>query len=247
MFDSTNYNTFNDDFLQISRNALERDLPGITYNPETWGTQEEVQEDAKTRLDFLNEVQQYDGLSTQQSTLMPDYEGEFNRWMQQQSQVEPEQGEPQVTSVQAPSVSSTNYHNSTKQQKRQAYIQFFITKGLTREQAAGIVGNLEQESGLKHNAVGDNGQSYGLAQFHKERRDALFTKYGNNPTDIQQLEFIWEELNSTESEALRALRAARTIEAATDAICDRYERPSAQYANKRKRIDYARRAYDNQA
>ena len=171
----------------------------------------------------------------------------FNDWMRQleQQQIAERQQQESETPLQEQPQLELSYSDKPLKEKRQAYIQFFVNKGLTRAQAAGIVGNLEQESGLKHNAVGDNGTSYGLAQFHNERRDALFQKYGNNPTDMQQLEFIWQELNSTEKSALQALKVARTIEDATEAICKKYERPKAEYANLNKRKQYAQRAYDN--
>ena len=48
-------------------------------------------------------------------------------------------------------------------------VKFFISKGWTKEQAAGIVGNLQAESGkdLKTNAVGDGGRAIGAFQLHK--------------------------------------------------------------------------------
>jgi hypothetical protein len=43
-------------------------------------------------------------------------------------------------------------------------IKYFTDQGLTREQAAGIVGNLHAESGLNTTALGDSKTSFGLAQ-----------------------------------------------------------------------------------
>src|SRR5581483_10908211 len=71
--------------------------------------------------------------------------------------------------------------------------QFFVGKGYTPEQAAGIVGNLVHESGMNPSAVGDAGTSGGLAQFHNERLTALkayAASAGKPATDFQtQLEF----------------------------------------------------------
>src|SRR5581483_5886204 len=76
---------------------------------------------------------------------------------------------------------------------------FFTGRGYTKEQAAGIVGNLVHESGLDPNAIGDRGTSIGLAQFHNERADALkafAASKGKSPNDFQtQLEFIDQELH----------------------------------------------------
>ena len=55
-------------------------------------------------------------------------------------------------------------------------VDFFRSKGWSPEQAAGIVGNLQTESGLKTNALGDNNQAYGIAQWHPDRQ-ANFKKW----------------------------------------------------------------------
>lgn len=106
--------------------------------------------------------------------------------------------------------------------------QFFMSKGYTPEQAAGIVGNLIHESGMDPNAVGDNGTSLGIAQFHKERRAALeaFAKERGKPaSDFQtQLEFVEHELQTTEGKTRAKLLAAKTPEQAAHAFID-YERP----------------------
>lgn len=41
---------------------------------------------------------------------------------------------------------------------------YFINKGLTKEQAAGILGNLHAESGLDAGIHGDGRTSFGIAQ-----------------------------------------------------------------------------------
>ena len=86
---------------------------------------------------------------------------------------------------------------------------FFIAKGLTPEQAAGIVANLNQESGFDPSAVGDNGTAFGIAQLRNNpntsRQDAQrydnmvsWTKEnGYDPTSFRgQLEFVWHEMTS---------------------------------------------------
>ncbi len=55
----------------------------------------------------------------------------------------------------------------------QQTIDFFMSKGLTRAQAAGIAGNLVFESGFNPNAVGDGGTSFGIAQWHSGRGAAM--------------------------------------------------------------------------
>jgi hypothetical protein len=108
-------------------------------------------------------------------------------------------------------------------------INYFTQNGWTREQAAGIVGNLQAESGpnMKTDSIGDGGKAYGIAQWHPDRQ-AVFKKVYNK--DIreagfkEQLAYVNWELNNTEIAAGRALRAAKTAEEAADLINRLYER-----------------------
>lgn len=119
-------------------------------------------------------------------------------------------------------------------------VNFFMNKGLTKNQAKGIYGNIMQESGGKHNIVSRDGHnSYGLAQWTGTRKARLFSKYGTNPTVNQQLEYLWDELNSTEKSALNALRNTTTVEDATKVFMQKFERPANQAANFKNRLKHA--------
>lgn len=119
-------------------------------------------------------------------------------------------------------------------------VNFFMNKGLTKNQAKGIYGNIMQESGGKHNLVSRDGHnSYGLAQWTDIRKARLFSKYGTNPTVNQQLEYLWSELNSTEKDALNALRNTSTVEDATKVFMQKFERPANWAANFKSRLKHA--------
>lgn len=119
-------------------------------------------------------------------------------------------------------------------------VNFFMNKGLTKNQAKGIYGNIMQESGGKHNIVSRDGHnSYGLAQWTGTRKARLFSKYGTNPTVNQQLEYLWSELNSTEKGALNALRNTSTVEDATKVFMQKFERPTNWAANFKNRLKHA--------
>ena len=119
-------------------------------------------------------------------------------------------------------------------------VNFFMNKGLTKNQAKGIYGNIMQESGGKHNIVSRDGHnSYGLAQWTGTRKARLFSKYGTNPTINQQLEYLWDELNSTEKSALNALRNTTTVEDATKVFMQKFERPANWAANFKNRLKHA--------
>lgn len=119
-------------------------------------------------------------------------------------------------------------------------VNFFMNKGLTKNQAKGIYGNIMQESGGKHNIVSRDGHnSYGLVQWTGTRKARLFSKYGTNPTVNQQLEYLWDELNSTEKNALNALRNTTTVEDATKVFMQKFERPANWAANFKNRLKHA--------
>lgn len=111
--------------------------------------------------------------------------------------------------------------------KKKAY-EFFIGKGLKPHQAAGIVGNLIQESNLKTSIRGDGGKALGIAQWHPDRQkglESLAKRLGTNKFDINtQLEYVWEELNTTEKRALDKLLQSKNVDQATSIFCQYYER-----------------------
>src|SRR6478609_2670597 len=82
---------------------------------------------------------------------------------------------------------------------------FFIGKGLTNFQAAGIVGNLDQESGVNPSSVQAGGPGRGIAQWSVGGRWdstaggnnvlAYAASQGKSATSLSlQLDFIWLEL-----------------------------------------------------
>ena len=100
---------------------------------------------------------------------------------------------------------------------------YFMNKGLSQHQAAGLVGNLMRESGMSPTAVNSSSGAYGLAQWLGSRKKALFNKYGNNPTLNQQLDFVWNELNSTHKKGLKALKSSKSAEEAARNAMGYYE------------------------
>lgn len=105
-------------------------------------------------------------------------------------------------------------------------MEFFQSKGLSPYHAAGIVGNLLGESKLNHQAINPTSKAFGIAQWLGDRKKKLFKKYGENPTFDQQLEFVWEELNSSEKSAFNKLLQTKSVEEATNSFMKHFERPS---------------------
>lgn len=124
--------------------------------------------------------------------------------------------------------------------------------GLTDAEAAGMTGNIAQESGFDAGAVSNDG--YGtraLIQWDGDRY-ARFEKWcddnGRDPSDWRaQVDYSVEEMKTTEPDALRRMRERGddlTPEEAARIIREDYERPDPAQANDAHRMDVARRVYD---
>ncbi|HVJ22041.1 MAG TPA: phage tail tip lysozyme, partial [Polyangiaceae bacterium] len=135
---------------------------------------------------------------------------------------------------------------------------YYVGKGLTNFQAAGVVGNLEQESGLDPTIEQyGGGPGRGLAQWSTGGR--WDTAEGDNVLDFAaqqgqsatslglQLDFIWYELTTFPNYGLAELQASTTLDEATQVFEDMYE--GCVYANfpvcnLPQRISYAQGVLD---
>jgi hypothetical protein len=110
---------------------------------------------------------------------------------------------------------------------------FFVAKGLTEIQAAGVVGNLMQESSVRPTAVQyGGGPGRGIAQWSVGGRwnsgaNSLVSFAASRGADrwaLQtQLDFIWHELATIGGYGLSDLRAATTLTTAVRVFQDKYE------------------------
>lgn len=114
-------------------------------------------------------------------------------------------------------------------------------RGVPRHVAAGIVGNLQQESGsgdmLNPNALNAKEGAYGIAQWRFDRRAGLerfAAGQGKSASDgYVQLDYILHEMDTTETSAGSAVRSAGTVEEAA-ALFDRlYERSAGAHLDRR--------------
>ncbi len=127
-------------------------------------------------------------------------------------------------SVITPSVISSNEKTA---------FDYFVGKGLTKKQAAGIVGNLDQESGMDPTIKQyGGGPGRGIAQWSVGGRwdtsSINEVDYTNNTLGVSrysldgQLKFIWKEFTS-EGYGFTALKATTTIDSATTTFESKYE------------------------
>ena len=112
---------------------------------------------------------------------------------------------------------------------RQA-MNYFVGQGWTAAQAAGIVANLQAESGLQPDATGDGGLAYGLAQWHPDRQANFQSSIGwgiRGSSFADQLRFVQFELTTGgEAGAGNLLRGAAGAYDAGATISRNYERPA---------------------
>lgn len=124
-----------------------------------------------------------------------------------------------------------------REDRKKAAMQYFMRMGWTKEQAAGIVANLDRESGLDPRAVnpnetdskGNKFSSYGIAQWNRERLDLFKRKFGKHVKDAsfeEQLAFVQYELENTHHRARKALKSSDSVASSTEAITRHYEVPA---------------------
>jgi hypothetical protein len=118
--------------------------------------------------------------------------------------------------------------------EKSAY-EFFVKKGLKPFQAAGIVGNLEQESNVEPTAIEyGGGPGRGIAQWstggrwnasHDDNVVWYASREGQNEWSLNlQLEFVWYELTTFSTYGLTRLRDSTNVSGATIAFEDYFER-----------------------
>jgi hypothetical protein len=128
----------------------------------------------------------------------------------------------------------TSMSEAALSSSEQTAFNFFVSKGLTKIQAAGVVGNLMQESSMNPAAVEfGGGPGRGIAQWSVGGRwdtssNDNATWYANahgisRGSLTTQLNFIWYELTTFSGYGLASLRAATTITSAVTAFQNKYE------------------------
>lgn len=123
---------------------------------------------------------------------------------------------------------------------RATAMRFLLDKGLTRQQAAGVVGSLMQESGLRPGAKNPSSGALGIGQWLGGRKTNLLA---NGNSGLRgQLDFLWSELQGPENAALKRLKGAHSVADAVNAFTWGFERPGKAEANIPNRVNQARAA-----
>lgn len=103
---------------------------------------------------------------------------------------------------------------------------FLQSRGLTADQARGVVAGAWAESRLDPFAVNPSSGAFGIGQWLGSRKAELFRQYGPNPTLAQQWEFLAWELGGGDHGG-KAVLSETTATGALDAYIRRFMRPAA--------------------
>ncbi|MGY4099298.1 phage tail tip lysozyme [Nocardia sp. R16R-3T] len=137
-----------------------------------------------------------------------------------------------------------NYANAEpisggKKMKASEIYQYLLEQGFTPEQAAGILGNMQVESGFDTGAYNPGEGAIGLCQWEGGRRAALEAFAASDRqhrpvTDMTlQVDFMIHELKSSEAGAYSHLTSAASAGAAAAAFDQYYERSSGEARGQR--------------
>jgi hypothetical protein len=133
-------------------------------------------------------------------------------------------------------------------------MQVLMARGLSRNDAAAVVGNLSQESSLRPTVTNDNGAHMGLGQWDKTRQ-AVFAKVfgyrmGSDKVPerkqfLDEVLFARMELATSHRAAMAKMAAAADLLSKTRAFQDFDEMPGANDTSFGRRLLYAEQAYEN--
>lgn len=119
------------------------------------------------------------------------------------------------------------YHANGNKSSGTSSLDFWISKGYSREQAAGLVANEQRESGGNAGARGDNGSAVGLFQWHPNRVQAILAGTGIDVRtaghDQQLSAAAWELQQMGLADKLRGISSASDAAAF---VSSRFERPA---------------------
>ena len=105
-----------------------------------------------------------------------------------------------------------------------------LRENWSKEQACGIISNIEAESNFREDAIGDGGTAYGICQWHSDRQRNFRNHFGHDirsSTYVEQVQFINVELvGGTESHAGELLKRATSPNEAGRLVSQNYERPA---------------------
>ena len=131
---------------------------------------------------------------------------------------------------------------------------YLKSKGFNNAAICGILANIQHESNFSTSALGDNGSSYGICQWHLGRWDRLKSYCNNNGLDWHsmegQLEYLMHELETGYTGVYNTLKnVPNTAQGAYDAAYKwtvEFEIPQDRYGAGQRRGNTASSTYWNE-
>lgn len=132
---------------------------------------------------------------------------------------------------------------------RNAVFSYIVSNlGMSNAGACGVLANMQSESNFDTTCVGDKGTSYGLCQWHDDRKKKLIKFCLNNNYDLNsiagQLEYLASELASTYASVYKAMKnAPNTEKGAYNAAyrwCVDFESPKDEVSKGKQRGEVAK-------
>ncbi len=115
-------------------------------------------------------------------------------------------------------------------------VRFFLAQGLNAAAGVGVAANIFHESNFRTDAVGDDGTSFGICQWHLGRGEAMKKMAGpdwaNDMTG--QLQYLWYELTNSYKSTLSHLKSVSNNESGARSAADYFVRHFEVPAN----VDY---------
>ena len=111
-------------------------------------------------------------------------------------------------------------------------VEYMLKKGLNAAAGVGIAANIKHESNFRTSAVGDNGTSFGICQWHLGRGDRMKKMAGPNWQNnfTGQLDYLYYELCNSYKGVLQSLQSVPNNEdgakKAADVFVRKFEIPS---------------------
>lgn len=123
----------------------------------------------------------------------------------------------------------------SKQEKIRVAMDYFVKQGRTVDQAAGMVANIEAESGgmsvdvVSGKRRGDSGSAYGVGQWRGDRQTHFQSLYGKpmqGSSLMEQLRYYNDEFGAYETGADKKLRQSKSAYEAGANVSRYFERPA---------------------
>jgi hypothetical protein len=121
-----------------------------------------------------------------------------------------------------------------------------LATGFSQEAVAGLLANINAESGFRTDILGDKGTSIGLCQWHAGRYSALKNYCKDRYKTVEcQLDYLLYELRNKEKSSFKVLQSKNNAYQMTTKFCQTFERPAGGVNSCNKRANNFSSKFNN--